>query len=404
MSIQPLITFKAGQCQLTRQNDTVQKVKPVRTPGYVYLYQGEDEFVHFCWRPRDNSVEQSELDLIMIPGDGAFVPYTGAESVENSENVESPTDGRIFALKFNSSSQRYLFWLQSKTQHPRGDASWFSERDLKIGQIVDLLLNGEEIDVQAELANVDNSAPGGDDDETMEDIEGTDHASSRNRHGSTGGAGPGATGGDIREEGSESREGGADGGRAAAPTSDVSSIVQNFVNSLGGNLGGSSQQPASGQPFTTLLDLLWPSHTISTVDKASPELIDALCAQLPTTPFLLEAEVEDIDEIDANSETAQTVVQSMDRSEKIQVLKRILRAPQLRAALGSLTEALKTGALPTIAQGLKIDVEHGGYMRGGAMPLGGGDAVKAFLDGVKKTVEKESKGATGNDDDEMDIS
>lgn len=172
------------------------------------------EFVHFCWRPRDKSLEQSELDLIMIPGDGAFVPYTGSESVEDSENVKSPTDGRVFVLKFNSSSQRYLFWLQSKSQHPRGDASWFSERDLKIGQIVDLLLNGEEIDVHGELANVQNPAAGGDEDETMEDIEGADHSSSRNRHGSTGGAGAGATGGDIREEGSGSREGGADGGRA----------------------------------------------------------------------------------------------------------------------------------------------------------------------------------------------
>jgi len=111
--------------------------------------------------------------------------------------------------------------------------------------------------------------------------------------------------------------------------------------------------------------------------------------------------VEDIDEIDPNSETAQTVVQSMDRSEKVEVLKRILRAPQLRAALGSLTEALKTGALPTVAQGLKIDVEHGGYMRGGAMPLGGGEAVKAFLEGVKKTVEKDSK---EEGDDDMDTS
>lgn len=172
------------------------------------------------------------------------------------------------------------------------------------------------------------------------------------------------------------------------------------MNSLqGGNLGagGSSSQP-SNDPFTTLLDLLWPSHTISTVDKASPELIDALCAQLPMTPFLLEAEVEDVDQIDPNSETARMAMQTLDQSEKVEVLKRILRAPQLRAALGSLTEALKTGALPTVAQGLKIDVENGGYMRGGAMPLGGGEAVKAFLEGVKKTVENED----GDDDDEMD--
>jgi 26S proteasome regulatory subunit N13 len=77
-----------------------------------------------------------------------------------------------------------------------------------------MLLSGEDIDVQAELANIQNPAAGSDEDETMEDIEGADHSTSRNRHGSTGGAGAGATGGDVREEGSGSREGGADGGRA----------------------------------------------------------------------------------------------------------------------------------------------------------------------------------------------
>ncbi|EMD95776.1 hypothetical protein COCC4DRAFT_46342 [Bipolaris maydis ATCC 48331] len=396
MSIQPLITFKAGQCELTRRDGNQQTVKPIPTPGYVYLYQGEDEFVHFCWRPRDRPLDQSELDLIMIPGDGSFLPYTGKESAEDSDNLRSPTDGRIYVLKFSSSSQRYLFWLQSKSEHPRG-AAWFSERDQKIGQIVDLLLTGEEIDVQAELAGLSDAHGGNDEDETMEDV---DHSSSRNRHGSTGGAGADATGGDIREEGEESREGGADGGRAAA-SGDVSAIVSNFMDSLkGSNMGtSSSRQQGSGAPFTTLLDLLWPSHTVPTVANASDDIIDALCAQLPTTPFLLEAEVEDVDQIDPNSETAQMAIQTLSREEKIDVLTRILRAPQLRAALGSLTEALKTGALPTVSQALKVDVENGGYMRGGAMPLGGGDAVKAFLDGVKKTVEKEKKGG-----DEMDTS
>jgi 26S proteasome regulatory subunit N13 len=148
----------------------------------------------------------------MIPGDGSFIPYTGSEAAAESDNVRSPTDGRIFVLKFSSSSQRYLFWLQSKSQHRNGDSNWFSTRDLAIGQIVDRLLNGEEVDVQTELAIA--ASQGDDEDETMEDVEGTDHSSNRNRHGSTGGAGAGATGGDIREEGSGSREGGADGGRA----------------------------------------------------------------------------------------------------------------------------------------------------------------------------------------------
>lgn len=77
------------------------------------------------------------------------------------------------------------------------------------------LLLGEDVNVEEEMATVprDNDRRDGDDDETMEDVEGTNHGQGLNRSGS-GGAGPGATGGDIREEGEESREGGADGGRA----------------------------------------------------------------------------------------------------------------------------------------------------------------------------------------------
>jgi len=77
---------------------------------------------------------------------------------------------------------------------------------------VDQLLQGEEVNVQQEIASVPRRQ-GGDDDEPMEDVEGTDAGAEHHRGGS-GGAGPGATGGDIREEGEGSREGGADGGRA----------------------------------------------------------------------------------------------------------------------------------------------------------------------------------------------
>lgn len=171
------------------------------------------------------------------------------------------------------------------------------------------------------------------------------------------------------------------------------------MNSLkGGNTSSGSQ---SRGEFATLLDLLWPTHTLPTIDKAPDSVIDALCAQLPTTPFLIEAEVEDIDEIDPNSETAQMVMQTLDQEQKREVLKNILRAPQLRGALGSLTEALETGALPTVSQALKIDVANGGFMRGGGMPVGGENAIKVFLEGVKTTVEKEKK---GDNNDEMDMS
>lgn len=162
--------------------------------------------IHFCWRARNVPLDAPALDL-MILGDARFTSY------EYEDQPTAKTNGRIFALKFSSSSQRYLFWLQSKSQARNGDPSWFSPRDIKIGQIVDILLQGGEVNVSEEIAQVRDEERGdGDDDETMEDIEGTGD----NEHpgGGSGGAGPDATGGDVRSEGSQARDGGADGGRA----------------------------------------------------------------------------------------------------------------------------------------------------------------------------------------------
>lgn len=170
------------------------------------------DLIHFCWRKRDQSLQDAELDLVMVPTDGSFVPYE-----PDSSQSKTKTNGRIFVLKFASSSQRYFFWLQSKPQSRNGDPSWFSPRDRKIGEVVNKLLQGEEVNVLSELATVMNADDGhdddDDDDETMEDVGG--HRGSNAPGGSgSGGAGPDATGGDIREEGEGAREGGADGARA----------------------------------------------------------------------------------------------------------------------------------------------------------------------------------------------
>ena len=152
---------------------------------------------------------EDNLDLVMVPTDGNFQPYDSG-----NDEPTAKTNGRIFVLKFQSSSQRHLFWMQSKPQARNGDASWFSPRDLKIGQIVDTLLQGDEVDVEQEIAQLRGADGGNDDeDETMEDVEG--HGDSSEHHqGGSGGAGADATGGDVREEGASSRDAGADGGRA----------------------------------------------------------------------------------------------------------------------------------------------------------------------------------------------
>lgn len=166
----------------------------------------EKELTHFCWTPRSNPTSEPEIDLIMLPTDGTFSPYTDPKNT--SDDVVSPTNGRIYRLKFSSSPQRYFFWLQSKPSHSSGKPNYFSERDLEIGRIVNTILQGDEIDVQAALSQVGQGRT--DEDEDMGDAP-SDHELRRQ---STGGAGPGATGGDFRNEGEDSREGGADGGRA----------------------------------------------------------------------------------------------------------------------------------------------------------------------------------------------
>jgi len=146
----------------------------------------------------------------MIPGDGTFVPVEAS-----SDTPSARTQGRIFVLKFESSSTRHLFWLQSHPQSSSGDAAWLSLRDRKIGEIVNSLLQGDEVDVNAELDSVRNGGGSGrrdaDGDESMEESQG--HGGGRTEPGS-GGAGADATGGDVREEGEEAREGGSDGARA----------------------------------------------------------------------------------------------------------------------------------------------------------------------------------------------
>ncbi|KAF8867058.1 hypothetical protein BDZ45DRAFT_667048 [Acephala macrosclerotiorum] len=385
MSISPIITFKAGRCDLDTSSKPY-KVKPQATPGYIYLYS-EDELVHFCWRERSKPMnDEDNLDLVMFPTDGHFEPY----EYKTSDEPTSKTNGRIFALKFSSSSQRHLFWLQSGSQAKNGDASWFSPRDLKIGQIVDTLLQGDEVDVAQEIAQVRGGGNGGndDEDETMEDVEGHGNPSEHHRGGS-GGAGPDATGGDIREEGSGAREGGADGGRAAGsgPT-DAATVVQNFLNSLKGGQG--MQQQAQGQVYTTLPDLLPTAITVPSIDSATPAQLDNLLSYLPPTVLLLAQEsAAAIDGmVEPNSETAGAALEALSIDQKKALLKRVLRSPQFHQSLGSLTMAIRDGGLPSIADALGVKLQHGGLVRGGSVPLGGGDAVEAFIEGMKKTVEE----------------
>lgn len=154
-------------------------------------------------------------------------------------------------------------------------------------------------------------------------------------------------------------------------------------------MGGSQQ--AQGKPFTTLPDLLPTSTTIPIIDSANETLVNTLLSNLPPTILLLAQEVDDLSDVDPNSETVQAAIEALSMEQKKDILRRVLRSPQLHQSLGSLTAALRDGGLPTVSEALKIKVENGGYIRRGGIPMGGGEAVEAFLEGVKKTVQEEDK-------------
>lgn len=150
------------------------------------------------------------------------------------------------------------------------------------------------------------------------------------------------------------------------------------------------QQQAQGQIYTTLPDLLPTSITVPSIDSATTAQLNNLLNYLPPTVLLLAQEsATAIDGmVEPNSETAGAALEALSLDQKKALLKRVLRSPQFHQSLGSLTMAIRDGGLPSIADALGVKLQHGGLVRGGSVPLGGGDAVEAFIEGMKKTVEE----------------
>lgn len=173
---------------------------------------------------------------------------------------------------------------------------------------------------------------------------------------------------------------------------DAAAIVRNFLESLKGTPldGGQSQSQAQGKFFPMLSDLLDTSVTIPMLDGATDEYVDSLLDFLPPTVLVLAHQGSNASETEGEPGAASVAAarQTMSSGQKRSLLKKVLRSPQFNQSLASTTSALRDGGLPSVAEALGVPVENGGYVRGGTMPLGGGDAVEAFVEGVKKTVQK----------------
>jgi len=88
-----LVEFRAGK--MTMKNMVVSADK---RKGLVFVYQTDDSLMHFCWKDRTTGVVED--DLIIFPDDVVF------------KRVPECTTGRVYVLKFKSSSRRCFYWLQ----------------------------------------------------------------------------------------------------------------------------------------------------------------------------------------------------------------------------------------------------------------------------------------------------
>ena len=183
--------------------------------------------------------------------------------------------------------------------------------------------------------------------------------------------------------------------RASNSAPDAAAAVRNFLDSLKGQPGtaaGQGQQHAD-YPYPYLNHLLPTSITVPMVDSAPAEHIDSLLNHLPSSVIVLATNPSAT--FDSKSEPSPDAVEaakaSLTLEDKRSLLKKVLRSPQLHQALGTLTMALRDGGLPSVADALGVSVHNGGYMEQGGMPLGGGQAVQAFVDGIAKAAKEQRK-------------
>lgn len=153
--------------------------------------------------------------------------------------------------------------------------------------------------------------------------------------------------------------------------------------------GGQSVQPQE-RLFTTLADLLIPAATIPWIDSADTDSIDRILQCLPSKIIDMAQAAIDTSALQ-NPESTEEQLAATKRKlldSKKDILRRVLRSPQFSQSLASLTIALREGGLPMISEVLKIPVRDGGYLRHGGVPMGGGEAVEVFVEGVKDQVSK----------------
>ncbi|XP_020814968.1 proteasomal ubiquitin receptor ADRM1 homolog isoform X2 [Drosophila serrata] len=316
-----LVEFRAG-----RMNMVGKMVHPDTRKGLVYMTQSDDGLMHFCWKDRTSG--KVEDDLIVFPDDFEY------------KRVEQCKTGRVYVLKFKSSTRRMFFWLQEpKTDkdeehcrrinelmnnppaaHQRGGGGsndgdlQYMLNNMSQQQLMQLFGGVGQIGGLSSLLGQMNSRT----------------PSSRNTS-SSGGGGGGASALQTPENVTVPRTPSAPSKGSKSGSSRSSSNVNSQAGDAAGSAGSSLDADASGRSLN--IDLSTALSGAEAINQliADPERVKSLIVHLP--------ESEDADE---------------DRKQQI---KDHITSPQFQQALAQFSNALQSAQLGPVVKQFELSNE-----------------------------------------------
>ncbi|CAJ0933518.1 unnamed protein product, partial [Mesorhabditis belari] len=102
------VQIKAGRAKLTPgPKEGFWKVEPEVVRGLLKVRKTDDGYAHLQWKNLSSNV--IEDDLILLTGDAIFM------------NVTECTDGKVYMVKFRSTQERRVFWIQDGTPNSDKD-------------------------------------------------------------------------------------------------------------------------------------------------------------------------------------------------------------------------------------------------------------------------------------------
>ncbi|KAI9469606.1 hypothetical protein H4R22_002751 [Coemansia sp. RSA 1290] len=334
-----LIEFKAGR--LFRDGET-NWVRPDTRRGLCFIKRYEDGIKQFCWKERTSRADVEE-ELLVFPGDVYL------EKVAQSK-------GRVYVLKFHSSSQRLFFWLQEPDssddaalvrkanailgsedefmeENNEDVGSWLSRNDSREGEV--LSHHREQSALARETSDLSHdSLP-------VAQVGGVPESSVRR-------ASQEQPGDDV--QGPVSRDMGS---------SQLDSLRQ-LLSSIQVPEGYSGGSAADGSSQMHLADVLTPANLREVLedDRIRPSLFPTLPDDLPKTK---------------------------------QALDQVIRSPQFQQALNSLSYVLESGQMAPLVVQLGLAPEAG-------------TSVSAFLKAIQDKLRKDKadRDASNGDDVTME--